>query len=76
MLALAWWPDMANWSQPQEIGLARRLEEVVAELRRCTPELLKVHVRALEEMASTARLASQPRRLDVPEPASRRDADV
>ena len=56
--------------------LARHLEKVVAELRRRAPELLEVQVRALEGMATTARLASQPRRLDVPRPASRRDADV
>ena len=31
--------------------LARHLEAVVAELRRCTPVLLEAHVRALEGMA-------------------------
>ena len=67
---------MSNWQRPQEMKLAIRLEEVVAELRRRAPELLEVHVRALEGMATTARLASQPRRLDVPQPASRRGADV
>ena len=65
-----------RWQRPQRMKLARRLEEMAAELRRLAPELLEVHVRALEGMATTARLASQPRRLDVPRPASRRDADV
>ena len=67
---------MSSWQRPQGMRLGTRLEEVVAKLRRCAPELLEVHVRALEGMATTARLASQPRRLDVPRPASRRDADV
>ena len=49
---------MSNWQRPQEMKLAIRLEEVVAELRRRAPELLEVHVRALEGMATTARLAS------------------
>ena len=34
--------------------LARHLEAVVAELRRCAPALLKAHVRALEGMAKAA----------------------
>ena len=67
---------MANWKQPQGMRLAKHLEAVVDELRRCAPVLFEAHVRALEGMATTARLASQPRRLSAPQPCDRGDHHV
>ena len=67
---------MSNWRRPQEMRLARRLEEVVAGLRLAAPTLLEAHVRALEGMAATAHLASQPRSLDASRPVERREPHV
>jgi hypothetical protein len=67
---------MADWKRPQGMRLARRLEVVVAELRRCAPVLLEAHVRALEGMAATAHLASRPRSLDASRPVERRELHV
>ena len=67
---------MADWKQPQGMRLAKRLEEVVAGLRRAAPTLLEAHVRALEGMAAATHLASQPRSLDASRPVERREPHV
>jgi len=57
------------------MGLQNKLREVARGLREATPLLLDAQVRTFEGMAAAARLASQPRCLEVSPPDDRREPD-